>query len=57
MAAVKTVVEVLRPPAQHPTLEAAASPVITFAGSWGYCPVGLPVAARADDETLDESGA
>ena len=56
MAAVKTVIEALRPQPQHPTREAAASPVITFAGSWGYCPVGLPVVARGDNETLDESG-
>jgi hypothetical protein len=57
MAAVKTVIEDLRTQPEHPTRREATSPVITYAGGWGYCPVGLPLVARDDDETLDESGA
>jgi hypothetical protein len=57
MAAVKTVIEDLRAQPEHQTRREATSPVITYAGSWGYCPVGLPLVARDDDETPDESGA
>ena len=54
MAAVKTVIEDLRAQPEHQTRREATSPVITFAGSWGYCPVGVPLLAGDDDETLDE---
>jgi hypothetical protein len=56
MAAVKTAIEDLPALPEQQTRREATSPVITYAGSWGYCPVGLPLMARANDETLEGSG-
>jgi hypothetical protein len=57
MAAVKTVIEDLRAQQQRKPVQDATSPLFLYAGSWGYCPVGVPLLAGDDDEIRDTSGA
>jgi hypothetical protein len=57
MAAVKAAIEDLRAQQEQEPRPDATSAVILYAGSWGYCPVGLPLLARDDHEIAGTSGA
>jgi hypothetical protein len=57
MAAVKAAIEDLRAQQEQEPRPDATSAVILYAGSWGYCPVGLPLLARDDQEIAGTSGA